>query len=1096
MNTTNGDIYSNQTYTLTAAEGYIITSYSFNGTATDGNVTITPAGESATTITSGSSLGSPLAVTVGTNSTTFALSEDGHITNLDLVVTIEEAPAFDPNNVAGKAFTMQCARGYVYWNGSAMKGHASNKTKFAIVAYDSDNDSNNETYLYDVTNKAFVCHTSLGWTSGSGNSAVESSDDFSKAVKNLSFGSTNITAYPYYLAETVYNTWLNMDGTPNVYFNTWQNFESGNGGNTYKIEIVDTNFDQTAAVAMLANYFNPSATVTYKISDASGVIFTSEALPATIGETITALPSEYQRSYCTYSAINQQIVAGPNTINVTVSSYTPPFTISTDYASATWYYMNGHASYNNRFISTNDDDIVWGTGNERTDAYKWAFFGNAYQGIKVVNKATGSTKFLQETEPLTMATTNKGWRINQQTNTSYQSGENGFGFWSEDNNKYVNTQGSTLKYWGSFDQGSTFWVEETVASDKALLKSAIDAAQALVDGAGNPGYINSTAAATLSSAIPTAQNVYDDANGDYISAYNTLTTAIATASAVENINYTPRTDVYYTIVNSRGAMVYDPSHSSSTDNGSEYLWFYDTDANHNTALTPSDVDDQENNNLWGFIEQDGKYYMYNVGKQQFATVGSGTYGATWIFSDTPAYITLDDGIADEIVAPKVRVRATIATTGQSYTMSISTSYTGPIITYDGNGDGGVPVIFTESSKAVDASVTAIMTAKVEDVTPYRNALKDAIDACALLNIGSGLNQYATNSTYTDALAAANTAYNNASATKSELQTALSDLESAIAGLTLNLPATDKFYRIKGNTSNKYLAAGLASNNKFNMTDATDATTIFYFDGTTLTNFSSGMCNGMTSNAWAWVIGANASTVVFQDGLTNGGYGIKSATCNFYDNGDGSDSADRGNNVTINSSTNARYTNWYLEEVTTLPVTISAAGYATLYAPVALTIPANVVAYKVVINEDGVHLDLTEIETTIPANTAVILEGEAGTYNFAIDGSNSDAAISSTLTGVLAPIAAPNGSYILQNQGGKVGFYLVDTEEAQPNVPAFRAYLTTSSPVKAFYFGDVETAIKSVMDGVAADEVYDLSGRKISKLQRGVNIVNGKKVMVK
>ena len=34
------------------------------------------------------------------------------------------------------------------------------------------------------------------------------------------------------------------------------------------------------------------------------------------------------------------------------------------------------------------------------------------------------------------------------------------------------------------------------------------------------------------------------------------------------------------------------------------------------------------------------------------------------------------------------------------------------------------------------------------------------------------------------------------------------------------------------------------------------------------------------------------------------------------------------------------------------------------------------------------------------------------------------------------------------------------------------------------------------DGVAAGEVYDPSGRKISKLQRGVNIVNGKKVMVK
>ena len=35
MKTANGDIYSNQTYTLQAPSGYTIVSYSFNGTATE-----------------------------------------------------------------------------------------------------------------------------------------------------------------------------------------------------------------------------------------------------------------------------------------------------------------------------------------------------------------------------------------------------------------------------------------------------------------------------------------------------------------------------------------------------------------------------------------------------------------------------------------------------------------------------------------------------------------------------------------------------------------------------------------------------------------------------------------------------------------------------------------------------------------------------------------------------------------------------------------------------------------------------------------------------------------------------------------------------
>ena len=46
MNTATGDIYAHATpYILEAAPGYVISSYTFNGTATDGDVTITPDGE-------------------------------------------------------------------------------------------------------------------------------------------------------------------------------------------------------------------------------------------------------------------------------------------------------------------------------------------------------------------------------------------------------------------------------------------------------------------------------------------------------------------------------------------------------------------------------------------------------------------------------------------------------------------------------------------------------------------------------------------------------------------------------------------------------------------------------------------------------------------------------------------------------------------------------------------------------------------------------------------------------------------------------------------------------------------------------------------
>ena len=182
--------------------------------------------------------------------------------------------------------------------------------------------------------------------------------------------------------------------------------------------------------------------------------------------------------------------------------------------------------------------------------------------------------------------------------------------------------------------------------------------------------------------------------------------------------------------------------------------------------------------------------------------------------------------------------------------------------------------------------------------------------------------------------------------------------------------------------------------------------------------------------------------------------------------------------------------------------IKDAKWATFVAPFDVTIPSGVTAYTVdAVN--GSMLTMPEITgTTIDANTPVVLFSEE-TVNQTLNGKFvAGTPEEGALTGTYADIDAPDGKYILQDQrdtGGKVGFYQVDTNAATPKVRANRAYLTAPAnpnPVKAFYFGDIETAIKSVMDGVAAGEVYDPSGRKISKLQRGVNIVNGKKVMVK
>ncbi len=228
-----------------------------------------------------------------------------------------------------------------------------------------------------------------------------------------------------------------------------------------------------------------------------------------------------------------------------------------------------------------------------------------------------------------------------------------------------------------------------------------------------------------------------------------------------------------------------------------------------------------------------------------------------------------------------------------------------------------------------------------------------------------------------------------------------------------------------------------------------------------------------------------------------------------DNGEGKGTLVIGiNNPTrqgyeVKNGTWAVYDNWTLTyyDQTAANMTITSAKYATFVAPFDVEIPSGVTAYTVDdVASNGFTLKMTEVTSgTIEKNTPVVLYSESTVnetfYGKTVDGTPTEG----LLTGVYERTTVPNGSYVLQNNGGKVGFYLVDTSVATPSVNANRAYLTVPALVKlnAYFFDDgTATAIQSVFDGAESGEVYDIAGRKLGKLQKGVNIVNGKKVLVK
>ena len=108
-----------------------------------------------------------------------------------------------------------------------------------------------------------------------------------------------------------------------------------------------------------------------------------------------------------------------------------------------------------------------------------------------------------------------------------------------------------------------------------------------------------------------------------------------------------------------------------------------------------------------------------------------------------------------------------------------------------------------------------------------------------------------------------------------------------------------------------------------------------------------------------------------------------------------------------------------------------------------------------------------------------------------------------LTGVLVEGGyVPSGSYILSKYNGRFAFYRVDGENVK-QAQQYRCYLTIPSDqptaVSAFYLnGEGETTgINALLNGNNGEtEIYDLSGKRLNHLQKGINIVNGQKVLVK
>lgn len=186
------------------------------------------------------------------------------------------------------------------------------------------------------------------------------------------------------------------------------------------------------------------------------------------------------------------------------------------------------------------------------------------------------------------------------------------------------------------------------------------------------------------------------------------------------------------------------------------------------------------------------------------------------------------------------------------------------------------------------------------------------------------------------------------------------------------------------------------------------------------------------------------------------------------------------------------------------------GYGTFYTDKNYVLPQGLTAFAYTsVNGDN-SLNKSEEYVAgdiVPANTAVVVKGAKGSYNYY----NTEEAATKTieknlLKGVTTDtrIEATSGvkRYILTRaDDGILAFYRTNTGNI--NVKANRAYLEvpTTMAVASFSLEGTATGINNVVTTAAKQGIYTISGVRLNatttkELPAGIYIVDGKKVIVK
>ena len=220
-----------------------------------------------------------------------------------------------------------------------------------------------------------------------------------------------------------------------------------------------------------------------------------------------------------------------------------------------------------------------------------------------------------------------------------------------------------------------------------------------------------------------------------------------------------------------------------------------------------------------------------------------------------------------------------------------------------------------------------------------------------------------------------------------------------------------------------------------------------------------------------------------------------------------------NNATDALTEQLNNINAAIESVRSHTLTVTNAGYATLFLDFSATIPTftgeDAGAYIVTGVKAGNWLNLVKVEGVLPANTGIIIKADAGDYEFVASSGTPVNVDENLLKGTLTDTYIEGEAYVLGYAKGteEVVFAKAEMNGTSWLNKANKAYLPISALPSAsnisFYglrYDDEDdentTAIENV-EIVNENVIYDLSGRRVETITApGIYVVNGRKMLVK